>query len=244
MSRMIGGTRVWIWWLAGLFCALAFEGAARAAEFAARYGIRPRPEPVTDENVTAEQRAQAEKLVDEHLGGTGGAQAPSAEEEKQIARLVAELGADGFTVREAASRAVVRFGAKALAQLREAQKGRDAEVVQRAEAAIAEITSGGASRTVEELRKIRGAAAAVIAERRRKLQAAAYAADLGAAALDGQGKAAEAEAKRAEKSLAERKVQELDKLLQLVVYGATIGVERGRMPGPQPAYGVKMIVVD
>jgi hypothetical protein len=230
-----------MWWLAGMACALAFGGVARAAQAVARYGARPRPRPmpapqVNPKTVNAEQKKQAAKLVDEYMAGKAGGQ-PSAAEKKEIAKLIKDFGSDQFAVRESASKAIVKYGGKALKQLKAALKDKDAEVAQRAETAVQEITKGSSSRTVGELRRIYSAALVVIADRRKKWQAKAYAADLQAIALDNQKKTEAAAEKRTEKAEANKRVQELNKLHSLVRYGQLI--KRG--PGmPVAAYGCRV----
>jgi hypothetical protein len=220
MDRMIGNTKTWVWWLAGLACAFVFQSVAKAGQMMLRYGVRPRPRPASQPAVSAEQKKKAAKLVTEYLEGKGSAQ-PSAEERKQIAKLIKDLGSNEFAVREAASAGVLKFGLRALPQLEEARKSTDAEVVQRAGAAIQEIRKGGGSRVVGELRKMYAAALAAISEAQQSLRKGAYAADLQAIALDSQKKTEAARKKRAEKAALEAKVQELNKLANLVRYGAT-----------------------
>jgi hypothetical protein len=217
---MIGSTKTWLWWIGGLICATAFGRASAGAPVGAQpeYGIRARwPKQARKPAVTAEQKKRAAKLVDEYMAGS----AVGKLDEKQkaeIAGLIKDFGSDQFAVRESASKAILKFGGKALEQLKEALKSKDAEVVQRAEAAIAEIKKSGGNRTVAELRKIYHAAVAVINARKEKLKGAGYKAELQAIALEAQGKKDEAEKKREEKAEFAKKVKELDKLVGLLAY--------------------------
>jgi hypothetical protein len=236
---MINGTRSWLWWLGGLLCAFVFSSEAPAAVAAKRYGVRPFPRPappppVTPTRVTEEQKKRAGKLIDEYMAGRSGG-APTEKEKAEIAKLVKDLGAAEFAVREAASRGVLKYGGKALPQLREALKDRDPEVVQRAEAAIKAIQSGGNGRVVTQLRAMYSAAVTVIRQRQAKWRKAAYVAELQAVALEGQKRAEAARAKRAEMAAAKKKRADLE----LLVRQLTVRKMYDRRRGPQPAYGVR-----
>jgi hypothetical protein len=242
MARVIGGTKSWLWWLGGLLCAVVFGAEARPAQKIALYGVRPRPRvppvKVDPKSVTEEQKKAAAKLVDEYMGSKAAGTA-TEKDKQEIAKLIKDFGSDQFAVRESASKAILKFGGKALEQLKEALKSKDAEVVQRAEAAIAALQGGGSNRLVAELRGNYSAAILVISERRGEWKKKAYAAELQAIALEAQGKKAEAEKKRATKRAADKKMQELDKLRTLVVSGARYRKIIRRKMMDQPAYGVR-----
>jgi len=233
---MIGTTKSWMWWLGGLLCAAVFGGAAQAGEpVAVRYGIKIRPPaPPVKPVASAEQKKKAAELVEAYLAGKGAA-APSAAETKQIAKLISDMGADDYATREAASKAVLKYGSKALAQLKAATGSKDAEVVQRAETAIAAIRRGGAGEVVGALRRLRSAAHLVIREKQAALKKAAYKAELTAIALEAQKKTAEARKQRELAAATNRKIAELTRLYNLVVYGASVPIDRR----VQPAYGIR-----
>lgn len=124
---------------------------------------------------------------------------PSAAELKSIRKLIADMGSDGFAVREAASKSVLKYGRKALPALKETTRSKDAEVVQRAEAAIRAIEGGDRRRRVlAELRKVKKDALAVIDGKISDLQAACAEAKKAAAKLKATDKDAEALKKLAE----------------------------------------------
>jgi len=235
MARAIGRTKSWAWYLAGVMCAVVF-GRAAAGEAVAQpeYGIRVRrPVKLTKPAVTKEQKEEAAKLVDKYMAASD--RKITDTEKKKIARLVRELGDEKYAVRENASKAIVKYGSKALKQLKVALKSKDAEVAQRAEAAISAINSSGGSPVVTGLRRIRAASIQVIGERRSRWEKAAHTAELQALAFKAQKKTKEAEKKLAEKKQAGEKAARLKALLGLV--GA--GVYR-RLPGRAVAkYGVR-----
>ncbi len=215
MLRVSEGTRSLAWSLAILGCVVCFGGKAYAMGVVIKPGFDPRgrriaPKPV----VTKEQEEQANKLVDEHMAGGG--EAPSDAEKKKIAELIKGLGSDDYATREASSREVIKYGAKALKQLKAARKDKDLEVVQRAEEAIKKIESTGGSPAIAALRKIRHAAIEVIGERKAKWQKLSYTAELQSIALKAQGKKQEAEKKLEEKKKAGVRVAKLTTLLRLV----------------------------
>ena len=234
MARLIGNTKTWLWWLGGLLCALIFGAEARGAAAQAEYGVRVRPPgpPIDTKSVTEEQKKKAGKLVDDYLAGPKAA-APSAEETKQIARLIADFGSEDFATRKKASADVLEFGSKALKQLGEAQKHKDAEVRQRASAAIAAIRSGGGSKEVIELRKVRNAAHVVIRARQAEVNKKAYALSLEARKLQKDGKKEEAAKKRGEASAFYVTAAKLNRLYSLVIFGAVV------RPIERPVYGVR-----
>ncbi len=238
MAVLIGRTKTWVWWLGGLLCALAFGSRAEAAEAVALYGIRARPPgPKIDEKAATEaQKKQAGTLVDEYLAGEKPA-APSPAETEQIAKLIADFGSADFATRKKASAGVLKFGSKAIKQLTEALKHKDAEVRQRASAAITAIRSGGGRKEVLDLRKIRNAAHVVIRTRRAEINKKAYTASLEARKLAKEGKKDEAAMKRAEASALYAMGAKLGNLYSLVIFGAVarpVGVKYG----VRPKYGV------
>jgi hypothetical protein len=233
MAVIIGRTKGWVWWLAGLFCALLFGSQAGAAEAVALYGVRVGPEPVEAPPATEAEKKQAGELVDAWLSAGAPAE-PSDEERKAIAALIADLGAKDFAAREAASAGLVKLGPKAAGQLREAAKAGDPEVAQRAGKAIADIEAAPRQKVVEELRKVRAGAQAVLGERIRKEQDAAKSAAAAAEKLEAEGRKDDAAAKRAEAEAAGRRRQELVKLNGLVLYGAMV-------PGGEAKYGVRPV---
>ena len=238
MAIIIGKTKGWVWWLAGLVCAVLFGSRAEAGQAVALYGVRIRPpRPKIDEkSVTEEQKKKAGELVDAWMAGVKPAE-PGAGEAKQIAKLIESLGSSDFRTREAASREVVKFGAKALGQLTEAQKSKDAEVRIRASAAVATINSGTGRKEIPELRKIKAAAHVVIRARQAKLGKQAYKLSLEARKLQSEGKKVEAAKKRAEAGALYTTNGKLSRLYSLVVYGAT-----GIRPGVGTAkYGVRRL---
>jgi hypothetical protein len=230
---MIGSTKSWLWWLGGVLCALAFGSKAPAAVAARKYGVRPRPAPsVKPGAATEEGKKRAGKLIDEYMAGRSGG-APTEKEKAEIAKLIGNFGAAEFAVRDAASRGVLKYGGKAIPQLKEALKHKDPEVTQRAGAAIKAIQGGGNGRVVAQLRGIYSAAVLVIRERQAKWRKAAYAAELQAVALESQKKVEAARAKRAEMAAAKKKQGDLGLLLRQLV----VRPDAGRK---QPLYGVRI----
>ena len=144
------------------------------------------------------------------------------------------MGADDYAAREAASRAVLKFGGKALKQLKAATGSKDPEVVQRAEIAIKAIGAGGNNAVVLELRKLRSATRLVIREKLAALRKEAYKAELMTIALESQKKTAEAGKQRKLAAAANKKVAELNKLHSLVL-GTSRLINQRRA---QPAYGI------
>jgi len=234
MAVLIGRTKGWMWWIGGLLCAVVFGSRAEAADAVAVYGIRPRPRPKFDEkSVTEEQKKKAGTLVDAWMAGVQPAE-PSADEKKQIKKLVESFGSSNFQVREGASKAVVKFGAKALGQLQEAVKSKDAEVSTRAQAAISRINSGTDRKEVKELRDVKAAAHVVISARRTELYKQGGAANQEARKLRQEGKQDEAAKKQKEGSDLYKTAGKLNQLYNLVVYGAA-----AIRPGPMARYGIR-----
>ncbi|MHC4915149.1 MAG: hypothetical protein ACYTGB_06620 [Planctomycetota bacterium] len=207
-------------WIGAALCALILGGAAGAGEVRIRFRGGVQAEPVKPQAaVTREQKARAEKLVDDYLAGRTGVEVTEAEKTK-IAALITDFGSDEYSVREAASKEILKFGHKALPQLQEATKHGDPEVAQRAETAAETIRkTGGAGGTVGELRKLGAASVAVITERAKALKTAAYKLELQAIALKSQKRTEEAAAKKAEQTAVLRKAEALDRLLALVRQG-------------------------
>jgi hypothetical protein len=211
--------------LAGLCCALVCGGVVRASEVIVigrerkrRPFVRPRPVPephIDPSKITEAQKKRANELVDKFMAGKDGTK-PSAEEKKKIAKLIKDFASDEYTVREAASKAILKFGAKALEQLREALKSKDAEVVQRADSAIKAVGNGSGNKLVTELRTIYAAAVTVINQRHQKWETRAYTAELMAIALENRGRKEEAAKKRKQQAAAKKKATELKRLMGLV----------------------------
>ena len=152
MARIIDKTRSWMWWLAGLFCALIFGPAATAQEASVRYGIRPLP-PVEGPVVNEEQKNKAEKLMADYLAPAAAAE-PTPEQKAALEKLIKDFGSADFKVRDAASTEVVKQGGAALPLLREAAKNSDPEVATRAGAAVAAIEAAAHQGIVGELKNL------------------------------------------------------------------------------------------
>jgi hypothetical protein len=249
MARMVGRTKSWVWWLTGVVCAVVF-GRAAAGEPGPQpeYGIRiRRPRKAVRPAVTEQQRKQAARLVDEYMSRKTAKL--SEKDRRKIAGLIADLGSDSFARREAASEAVVKYGARALKQLEAALKSDDAEVVQRARAAIGEIRGSGGDPLVARLRGLRAAALEVIRARRKKWRDAAHSAELQSIALQAQDKERQAGKKLEEKKAAEKKAARLAALLALVGSGAAVTtattgpapVVRPDRPQAAAKYGVRVM---
>jgi hypothetical protein len=234
MAVLIGRTKGWMWWIGGLLCAIVFGSRAEAAEARAVYGIRPRPRPKLDtKSVTEEQKKQAGKLVDTWMAGVQPVE-PSADEKKQITKLIESFGSSMFKVREGASKAVLKFGAKALTQLKVAVKSKDAEVSTRASAAISRIHSGTDRKEVKDLRKIKAAAHLVITARRGELYKQGRVAYSEMRKLRQEGKKDEAARKQKQGGEYYKTAGKLNQLYNLVVFGAA-----AIRPGPVVRYGIR-----
>jgi hypothetical protein len=211
--RLVRG-RVWL--LSGLIFALVPGSAMSSAVRRPGGGfIRPPvpPRKIDPKKITDEQKKRAGALVDKYMTEPTGT---SAAEEKKIDKLIKDFGSDEYAVREAASREILKCGAKALKKLQAALKSKDAEVVQRAEAAIAAVKKTGGNTTVAELRKLYYAAVHVVSERRKKWEQTAYTAELQAIALEAQEKKEAAKEKRKIQAAAEKKVARLKALAALL----------------------------
>lgn len=240
MARMIGRGKGWLWWLAGALCALAFGRGARCQEAQAEYGVRPVGPPSAvplmprgDE----ESRQEAGRLVDAWLAANLSAPAELTDELKaRIGKLVGELGSDDFQKRENASAELVRIGRPALDALRQAAKSPDAEVAQRAAAAVEKIDAGPA---LDRLRGLGWIAQVVIGERVRDERKAIISAAGAAAEAEQAGRKDEAEKLRTRAKEARARSDALGKLAALITQ-PPVGVKPapGPAPGPQPLYGV------
>jgi len=238
MAVLIGRTKGWAWWIGGLICAVVFGSRAEAGQAVALYGVRPRPRPELDtKSVTEAQKKKAGELVDSWVGGVK-AEEPGADEKKQIAKLIESFGSSLFKVREGASKAVVKFGAKALTQLKAATESEDAEVRTRAQAAIQRINSGADRKEVKKLRDIKAAAHLVITERRNELYKKGRTAYSEAGKLRREDKKDEAAKKQKEGAEFYKKAGKLSQLYNLVVYGAS-AIRPGPVR-PMVRYGVRV----
>jgi hypothetical protein len=230
MARIAGKTKGWLWWLAGMCCAVFFGSRAEAMDAVALYGVRPAPAP-EDGPVTDGQKKKAAAAVDAWLSA-GTPVEPNAADKASIAAQVRSLGDKDFSAREAASRTLVGFGTKALMQLREAAGSGDAEVTQRSTLAINEILEGARQGKLTELRGNLSAAQVAIRERQAAERQTVKTANEEAAKLEADGRKDEAASRRAAADEANRRYQELVRLSSLVVYGAV-------SPGPMAKYGVR-----
>jgi hypothetical protein len=96
-------------------------------------------------------RKEAERLVAEHVSEPRA----SLPETAAIRKLIGELGADSYKVREAASGKLAKYGGKALPELQKAAKSKDPEVSTRAEGIIETIKNQAGSREYERLAGLR-----------------------------------------------------------------------------------------
>jgi hypothetical protein len=78
---------------------------------------------------------------------------PAAAYERKIERLVADLGADSYLVREQAQAELVKIGSPAIQALARALDSDDLEVVQRAEKALAEIRKHAAEQADRRIKR-------------------------------------------------------------------------------------------
>ena len=135
MALLFGKAKSWVWWLAGFLCALLFGTRAQGGPGAAGAPGALAAAAAGKEDTPA---ARTEQLVEDYLKAPAPVE-PAAEAAKEIARLIRDFGSEDFEVRDAASRAITKHGAAAIAALRQALKSQDAEVVSRAELALAAI---------------------------------------------------------------------------------------------------------
>jgi len=242
MAVIIGRSKGWLWWLAGCFCALVFGRGVTAREAVGPlYGVEPvNPAPVAPKPppppVQEDARQKIDKLINDYLAAQSPAPA-TAELKEKIARLIKELGDNEWSVREAASKALVDIGQPALAALKEALKSKDAEVAMRAREAVEKIEGAGA--TVEGLRALGYAAQAAV--QKRLLEERRLIAEKAGAAAEAElaGRKDEAEKARAGAKQAQANTAALAKLLALLAQaGPAIG------GGAQPEYGVRRVLRD
>jgi len=189
MAKMIGRTKSWAWWLAGLFCAFVFGRPAAAQDsrddsrrFQTMYGVRPiqddgiqvkygvKPAPVLPEPIEQpparpgpDDRAQAAKLVADYIAAPAPARL-AAGQKARLDRLIKALGDAQHENRESASAELARIGAAALPALRAAGQG-SAAASRRARQVIARIEAAAREPIAARLREIPAAAQAVIAEK-------------------------------------------------------------------------------
>ena len=135
MALLFGKAKSWVWWLAGLLCALLFGPRAQGGPGAAG---APGALAAAAEGKEEAPAARTGQLVEDYLKAPAPAE-PAAEAAKEIARLIRDFGSEDFEVRDAASRDITRHGAAAIGALRQALKSPDAEVASRAEVALATI---------------------------------------------------------------------------------------------------------
>ena len=234
---MIGRTRSWLCWLAGALCALIFGANSRAGEAQAKYGVQLRPirPPADNPAVTAEQKQKAEQLVADYLAPVAAVE-PTADQKTAIAKLVQDFGSADFKTREDASARAGKLGPEALGQLREASASKDAEVSTRAAAAIAAVETAARQGTVEELKKVRDAAAQAVSSRMNEARTAQAKAAQAAAAAEKAGQAEEAAKARAEAAGHSERVNALAALMRQIMPMV------GGPGGPaQALYGVRMV---
>lgn len=85
-----------------------------------------------------QNKAQAVKLVDQYLAALKPVKL-TPEVKKQIEKFIKDLGSREFSVRDAASKALVKIGKSALPALKAATKSKDLETAERATAAIEQV---------------------------------------------------------------------------------------------------------
>lgn len=213
MAAVIGRSKSWLWWLAGVLCALVFGRGGTAAETPTP-PERGAPD-VREVRVkarqpfTAEQRAKAEKLVDAHLAPPP---EPTAEQKAEIEKLIADFGAADPQKREAASAAIVKLGPAALAALGEASKSKDAELAARAAAAAKVIADQAEAATIQQLNEVYFAAMSVLEFRIAEANKTSESAGSMAAEMGKAGKADEAAKYRQKAQAAEAVAKALSRL--------------------------------
>jgi hypothetical protein len=236
MARMIGRVGNWVWWLAGLFCAMLFDGANRAPSAEPPqppYGVAPPPPPpVKQPAVTEEQKQQAKKLVADYLAPVPPAE-PTAEQKTAIEKLVKDLGSADFKVREEASAGLIKQGTVALGALGEASKSADPEVATRAAAAVVAIERAAHQAQVDELKKMGAAGTMIISQELGDARKAW--ADVNAAlqTAEKDKKAEEIEKGKAAVKAATEKMNALNGLMALV------GPVRAPVYGVRAVYGIQ-----
>jgi len=241
MAAMIGRGKSWLWWLAGLFCALVFGRSGVAGEQAEQpvYGVRvdpgfiapvaPKPRHPADD----EARRKAGQLIEQYLASQN--PPPAGDELKaRIDKLIKDLGANEWDVREKASKELSGIGRPSLDALKEAARSKDPEVAQRAADLAAGIADDKA--TLEQLRDM-GATGLLALQERLATERKAVTGKAGAAGeADLAGRKDEAEKLRAEAKQAQANVAALVKLAALLAQS---------VPGSGPVsarYGVRMVI--
>jgi hypothetical protein len=234
MARLAGRTKSWVWWMAGLLCALIWgqpAGAGTPIEpIQPPYGVRPirRGPP----KVKPEDRKKAEKLVDEYMSPVP-ATKPIAEARTKIDKLIKDFGSEASATRRAASQKVIEFGAGALEALRKAVDSKDAEVSTRAKSAITRIEKAAREKIVTALKKNVNAAVAVIGARR-KQAGGEY-----RVALKAENEARKAEDKDAEKAARLKRVAAGKRSSVLMMLSGRVSPRPAPMPAP--VYGVRVM---
>jgi len=174
--------------LAGCLLLAAPEGRAAGASVGGVGGVAPAAPPKRSAEKPAPKgeaaRREAERLVAGFLSG------PEAtlQERAAIRKLIDDMGSDDFGVREAASKGILKYGEKALPDLKRARENKDPEIASRAEAAISNIRRGDREgEIVAALRRIRKPALAVIDAKIAEIQKAAAGAKKQAGQLQARG---------------------------------------------------------
>ena len=215
MAAMIGRSKSWFWWLAGLLCAFVFGSKAEAADAVALYGVRPGPGEVDAPVANPEQQKKAEQLVADYLAPVAAAE-PGAEARAAIEKLVKDFASEDAKARDAASAAAVKQGPAALGLLRGAFDSKDAEVAERARAAATAIEAAARSPKVEELKKLGFVGQNAVRQKWTEANQAAVAADRAAAEAEKSGDAAATEKARAEAKAKRERAGALAGLLRQV----------------------------
>jgi len=208
MARIIGGTRSGLWWIGGLLCAVAFGGLARAGEMirmGGKYGVRVKPAP------DGAQKKRAEGLIAECLKPVEATE-PGAEAGKQIKALIKDFGSADFKKRQAASTAIVKHGTAALGALRSAAGSADAEIAQRARAALSVIQGAGRHSALAGLRKMGRAGWTAVGQKRLEASKECAAANKALAAAEKSGDAAAIKKARAAQRAAAERMQAINRL--------------------------------
>ena len=216
MAAMIGKGKSWLWWLAGCLCALLLGPRAGGADAgpAPVYGM-PVPPPDKQPLNNAEQQQKAEGLVNE-LMTPGPAPEPPAPVKAEIDKLIQDFASEDAKVRDAASTGVVKQGVPALGALRAALASKDAEVVERAKAAIVAIETASKAPKVEELKKLGNVGQSLVQQRWNQANRVANEADKAAADAEKAGDAAATAKAKAEAKTAREQAATLAGLLNKI----------------------------
>lgn len=232
MAKMIGRTSSWLYWVAGLICALVFGKATYGGEqLQADYGIRQRPRPIEQPAANPEDVKKAEQIVAEYLAPA--AAAPGPEQKAAAEKLIKDFGSPDFKTREDASTAIVKLGQAALGQLRESAKSKDPEVSSRSETAIKVIEDSLRSGTAEELKKLGSAGQGVVTRQMNDAFTARAKAQQAVDLAKVEGKNDEAARLGKELDAASARAQALQSLFRLVVPQRNI---------PTPVYGIRPVL--